>query len=79
MSGVISIRPGARGVKQSPPLKVIVELAEGQTANPDLAQRIQDRIHAALVFSADIHLTAHGTLPRTDYKSKLVDFSEARP
>lgn len=78
VSGVISIRPSARGVKQAPPLKVVVELAEGATPG-DLAQRIQERIRAALVFSAEVHLAPFGTLPRTDYKTKLVDYSEARP
>src|SRR5208282_4953522 len=31
VSGVISIRPGLRGVKQSPPLKVVVELNENHS------------------------------------------------
>jgi len=78
VSGVISIRPSQRGVKQTPPLKIVVELAEGASADPNLAQKIQDRVRAALVVGTDIHLVAHGTLPRTDYKSKLVDFCEAK-
>ncbi|MBS0248850.1 MAG: AMP-binding protein [Proteobacteria bacterium] len=78
VSGVISIRPGIKGVKQSPPLKVVVELAE-KTAGPgQLAERIESEIRSALVFSAAVELAPYGTLPRSDYKSKIVDFSEAR-
>jgi phenylacetate-CoA ligase len=78
VSGVISIRPSQHGVKQTPPLKVVVEMAEGEAIDPALAQRIQERLRAALVVGTDIQLVVHGTLPRTDYKSKLVDFSEAK-
>jgi len=78
ISGVISIRPAHKGVKQTPPLKIIVELAEQKAANADLATRIENEIRAALVFSARVELSPYGTLPRSDYKSKIVDFSEAR-
>ena len=77
VSGVISIRPAVDGVKQSPPLKVIVELAEKTGATDGLAARIETEVRAALVFSATIQLAPFGTLPRSDYKSKIVDFSEA--
>jgi phenylacetate-CoA ligase len=77
VSGVISIRPGAKGVKQSPPLKVVVELNGGVTPSADLAEKLQAEIRAALVFSAAIELVPHGTLPRSEYKSKIVDYSEA--
>jgi phenylacetate-CoA ligase len=78
VSGVISIRPGVKGVKQNPPLKIVVELAEKRSASADLAKRIESDIRATLVFSASIQLSPYGTLPRSDYKSKIVDFSEAR-
>jgi phenylacetate-CoA ligase len=78
VSGVISIRPTSKGVKQPGPLRVLVELGESQGESPALADRIAKEIRAALVVSAAVTLVAHGTLPRTDYKSKLVDFSEAR-
>ena len=77
VSGVISIRPAARGVKQSPPLKVIVELSEKTVGDDGLAARIETEVRAALVFSATVQLAPFGTLPRSDYKSKIVDFSEA--
>jgi phenylacetate-CoA ligase len=78
VSGVISIRPSHKGVKQSPPLRVLVELAEGVTATADLAERIEKEIRSALVVTTAVELVAHGTLPRSEYKSKLLDFSEAR-
>ncbi len=76
VSGVISIRPRRKGVKQDPPLPVTVELAEG--ARPDgLADTLRDRIRAKLLISTEITLVAIGTLPRSDYKSKLVDWAGA--
>jgi phenylacetate-CoA ligase len=78
VSGVLSIRPGAKGVKQAPPLKVLVELAEGTHPPVGLAERIEKDIRATLVVSTHVEIVLHGTLARSDYKSKLVDFSEAR-
>jgi phenylacetate-CoA ligase len=77
VSGVISIRPRAKGPRQSPPLPVVVELA--REAPEGLAQEIAGRLREVLVFGAEIRLVPLGTLPRTDYKSKLVDWSEAGP
>jgi phenylacetate-CoA ligase len=77
VSGVISIRPQSKGVKQNPPLPVVVELAEGVDADPDLADRIVRQIRDTLIFTADITFVPWGTLPRSDYKSKLVDWSGA--
>jgi phenylacetate-CoA ligase len=77
VTGVMSIRPGARGVKQAPPLKVLVETA-GRLAEPgNLAERIEKDIRATLIVSTRVELVSEGTLPRSDYKSRLVDFSEA--
>lgn len=78
VSGVISIRPAAKGVAQLPPLPILVELAPGADPPADLAERIQARIRETLVASVAVTLVPHGTLPRTDYKSKLVDWSEAQ-
>ncbi|MBF9058190.1 AMP-binding protein [Rhodobacterales bacterium HKCCSP123] len=77
VSGVISIRPRAKGVKQAPPLPVRVELAEGVVAGQDLADRIRQRIRDKLVVTTAVELVPWGTLPRSDYKSKLVDWSAA--
>lgn len=77
VSGVVSVRPAAKGVKQAPPLKVVVELAEGVNASDDLRGRIEHDIRATLVVSTAVHLAPAGTLPRSEYKSRLLDFSEA--
>ena len=62
----------AAGVSQEPPLPVVVELAKGVEPDADLADRIKERLRAALVFSAAIELAPFGTLERSEYKSKLV-------
>jgi phenylacetate-CoA ligase len=77
VSGVISVRPRRTGFRQDPPLKVLVELAEGVTGDADLAEQVRGRIREALLVNTEIALTPHGTLPRSEYKSKLVDWSEA--
>ncbi len=76
VSGVIAIRPSARGVKQNPPLPVTVELAEGAAADPALAGGIAKRIRDKLVVAAEVTLVPHGSLPRTDYKSKIIQWPE---
>ncbi|WP_127904427.1 phenylacetate--CoA ligase family protein [Solirhodobacter olei] len=78
VSGVISIRPQAKGPKQAPPLPVVVELAEGADAPAGLAEAIARKVRETLVATVGIRLVPAGSLPRTDYKSKLVDWSEAR-
>lgn len=77
VSGVISIRPGATGVKQSPPLKVVVELGETGNGNEELSDRIQREIRSSLIITTEVKLVPSGTLPRSEYKSKMVDYSEA--
>lgn len=77
VTGVISLRPGSKGVKQSPPLKVLVELSEETAATEGLAEAIRNRVRDKLVVTTKIELVAAGTLPRSEYKSKLVDYAEA--
>lgn len=77
VSGVIAVRPKVRGVKQAPPLPVVVELAEGVEATAELAESIQKEIRAVLVVTTAITLVPHNTLPRSDYKSRILDFSDA--
>ncbi|HEV2508343.1 phenylacetate--CoA ligase family protein [Bosea sp. (in: a-proteobacteria)] len=77
VTGVVSVRPTAKGVKQAPPLKVVVELAEAGAAPDGLRERIEADIRATLVVTTAIHLVPPGTLPRSEYKSRLLDFSEA--
>ena len=73
VSGHILVRPQAAGVKQEPPLPVTVELARGAASDPALAQAICDRLRNVLVVQARVELVPWGSLPRTDYKSRLVE------
>jgi phenylacetate-CoA ligase len=75
VTGVISVRPRDKGFRQNPPLKVVVE--RGGEAPDDLADRIRKRVREALLVTTDIELVPDETLPRSEYKSKLVDWSEA--
>lgn len=75
-SGVISVRPRHRGFRQDPPLRVLVELG-GAGSPADLAERIRFRIRETLLVTTEIDLVPFESLPRSDYKSKLVDWSEA--
>ena len=72
VTGVIMIRPRAAGVRQDPPLPVRVEIAPGVTSE-GLAERIRARLRDKLVVSTEIELTPAGSLPRSEYKSKLVE------
>jgi phenylacetate-CoA ligase len=77
VTGVVSVRPAAKGVRQAPPLKVIVELTEAGPAPAGLREKIENDIRATLVVTTAVNLVPPGTLPRSDYKSRLLDFSEA--
>lgn len=79
VSGVIAVRPRRRGFRQDPPLRVVVEegLGLGDTARADLADRIRKRVREALLVTTEVELAPIGSLPRSDYKSKLVDWSDA--
>jgi phenylacetate-CoA ligase len=71
VTGVIMIRPTAAGVRQEPPLPVVVEAAA--EAPEELAEQIRARIRDTLLVSTRIELVAAGSLPRSEYKSKLVE------
>ena len=71
VTGAILIRPRWRGVRQEPPLPVLVE-GEASAA-PAIAAEIRN----SLTFTPEIRMVAPQSLPRSDYKSKLVDYSEA--
>jgi phenylacetate-CoA ligase len=71
VSGVILIKPSQKGVRQDPPLPIVVELAKGATGE-GLAERIRQRLRDKLVFTAEITLAPAESLPRSEYKSKLV-------
>ncbi|GGE48735.1 phenylacetate--CoA ligase family protein [Actibacterium pelagium] len=77
VSGTISIKPKTKEVRQTPPLSVVVELAKDEQANPALSDLIRKRIRDELLVSTEVTLVDYGSLPRTDYKSKLIDWTEA--
>ena len=74
-AGPILIRPAHRGVRQDTPPRVLVEV-EGEPER-ELAAQIRDAIRTKLVVSTEVELVPYGTLGRSEYKSKLVDFSES--
>jgi phenylacetate-CoA ligase len=72
VTGVIMIRPRAAGVRQEPPLPVKVEVAPGADVE-GLAERIRARLRDRLIVTTEIELVPAGSLPRSEYKSKLVE------
>ena len=72
VSGVIMIRPHAKGVRQEPPLPVSVETAPGAEVE-GLDERIRARLRERLLVTTEIELMPTGSLPRSEYKSKLVE------
>jgi phenylacetate-CoA ligase len=73
VSGHILVRPQAPGVKQEPPLPVVVELARGATADASLAEAIRERLRNVLVVQTRVELVPWGRLRRSEYKSRLVE------
>jgi phenylacetate-CoA ligase len=73
VSGHVLVKPPAPGVKQEPPLPVVVELARGAGGEPLLAQAIRERIRDVLVVQTRVELVPWGALQRSEYKSKLVE------
>jgi phenylacetate-CoA ligase len=74
VSGYILVKPAKLGVKQEPPLPIDVELAKYQPANPALAEAIKTKLRDLLIFTAAINLVPFGSLARSEYKSKLVQY-----
>jgi phenylacetate-CoA ligase len=74
VSGAISLRPARRGVRQEPPLPLVVEMAQGHEPGAGFAAEIEQAIRARLVAATRVELVAFGSLPRSEYKTKLVDF-----
>lgn len=72
------LRPTRRGVSQEPPLPLVVELAEEEAAaDAALAEAIRSAVRSRLVVNTEVRLVPYGSLARQEYKSKLVDYSEA--
>jgi phenylacetate-CoA ligase len=73
VSGHILVRPQTPGVKQDPPLPVVVELGRGRPENSSLADAIRERLREVLVVQTRVDLVPWGSLQRSEYKSKLVE------
>jgi len=73
VSGRILVRPEAPGVKQEAPLPVAVELAPGVAASEALAETIREKVRNVLVVQTRVELVPWGSLPRSEYKSTLVE------
>jgi len=73
VSGALLIKPSAPGTRQEPPVPVDVELAEGRAASADLAETIEATIRAQLVVATRVTLVPFASLPRSEYKTKLVN------
>ena len=72
VSGNILVKPSSQGVKQEPPLPVTVELAGGIASSESLAETIRTKIRNVLLVQTTVKLVPNGSLPRSEYKSKLV-------
>ena len=73
VSGHMVVKPQAPGVKQEPPLPVAVELERGVVADPSLADAIRETVREVLVVQTRVELVPWGSLPRSEYKSRLVE------
>ena len=72
------IKPKARGISQTPPLPLVVELAQAVEVVPEgLKERMTTEIRSRLLVSTDISIVPYGSLPRETYKSTLVDYSDS--
>ena len=77
VSGIMLVRPTKRGVQQLPPLPVHIEAAEGSAPGAGLGEAIEKAIRDALIVTTKVEIVPFGSLPRTDYKTRLVDYSDA--
>jgi phenylacetate-CoA ligase len=73
VSGHVLVKPQEPGVKQEPPLPVVVELSPGTRVDESLANAIRARLRDVLVVQTQVELVPSGSLRRSDYKSKLVE------
>jgi phenylacetate-CoA ligase len=75
VTGALLIRPRRRGVRQDPPLPVVVE---GEVSDAQLGGAIEAQIRSTLLVATEVKIVPPRSLPRSEYKSKLLDYSEAR-
>ncbi len=72
VSGNVLVKLKQKGVKQEPPLPLLIELSKDTAPSDHLAEDIRARLRAVLVVQTEISLVPFGALPRSEYKSKLV-------
>ena len=72
VSGHALLRPRELGVKQEPPLPVLVELARDAPIDTALAAEIRERLRDVLRVQTQVELVPFGTLQRSEYKSALI-------
>lgn len=77
VSGAIVVRPSAVGIRQEPPLPVHVELGPEGGGGDTLAREIEAAVRATLVATVKVSLVPFNSLGRSEYKTKLLDFSDA--
>lgn len=60
--------------KVEPPVRIRVEYGKGVLDSdlPDLKKKIEELIREKLIFRSDVELVPEGTIPRYDYKGKLI-------
>jgi phenylacetate-CoA ligase len=75
VTGALVVRPRRRGVRQDPPLPVVVE---GEVSDARLGGAIEAQIRNILLVATEVKIVPPRSLPRSEYKSKLLDYSEAR-
>jgi phenylacetate-CoA ligase len=72
VSGALLVKPASPGIRQEPPLPIDVELPTNTGQRPNLAAAIEAAIRAKLVVSTKVTLVPYGSIPRSEYKTKLV-------
>lgn len=73
VTGEILILVDAPLPSVKPPLKIKVEHSASATSLNDLKIRLQDLLREKLIFSSDITLVPPGSLPKYEYKARLVE------
>lgn len=77
VSGAILIKPKVKAVRQEPPLPVQVELGPDVEPDEALAAAIAAAVRETLVATVTVELIPFGSLQRSEYKTKLLDFGDA--
>lgn len=72
VNGILEIQLDKPGPKVDPPMKIKVEYEKGVGELDQLKKEIETTIREKLVFRADVELVPDGSLPRYEYKGKLI-------